>query len=254
MAVGRETLARILAPVYRGQHVFSARRWREVGERTRIALIVAAVTALALAITSAVLPPSGEGRSRLLPPLPARISPLPLAPVAPSRPAGPPGFPSAIPTGDRPSPVPSPTTSPTPPRPAPPPVRPSVAPVSHEAEAATNVLTGEARIRAVAGASGGQVITNIGGARTNALRFNRVVVPVDGVYTLVVHYISPGDRNATVSINDGRFVSLMFAATNDGNTVGSLTLRIKLDNGINSIEFSNPAAPAPDIDRIIVAS
>jgi hypothetical protein len=98
------------------------------------------------------------------------------------------------------------------------------------------------------------VIGNIGGARANALRFNRVVVPFGGVYTLAIHYISADDRNATVSVNDGRFALLRFPATNDWETVGSLTLRVKLDSGINSIEFSNPFAPAPDIDRIIVGS
>jgi hypothetical protein len=250
MAVGRETLARILAPVYRGQHADGARKWPEVGERTRVALIAGAVAALALVVTAAVLPSSGDGTSRLLPPLPARISPLPLAPAPRPQPSGPPGFPSAIPTADTAGPAQSSTTSAA----APPPARPPVAPVGYEAEAASNVLSGEARIRAVAGASGGQVIAHIGGEPANALRFNRVVVPFGGVYTLAIHYISAGDRNATVSVNDGRFILLRFPGTDDWETVGSLTLRIKLDGGANSIEFSNPAAYAPDIDRIVVGS
>jgi hypothetical protein len=254
MAVGRETLARFLAPVYRGHHVNGRRTWHEAGERTCIALIVAGVVALALVATAAVLPPSSDGTSRLLPPLPARISPLPLAPVPRPQPSGPPGFPSAIPTADAPSPAQPPTASPTASPPNSPPVRPSVAPISYEAEAAANILSGEARIRDVAGASGGQVIGFIGGAPANALRFNRIVVPFGGVYTLAIHYISAEDRNATISVNDGRFVLLRFPATNDWETIGSLTLRIKLDSGINSIEFSNPVAHAPDIDRIIVGS
>ncbi|GAA1795726.1 hypothetical protein HC028_18575 [Planosporangium flavigriseum] len=250
MAVGRETLKRILAPVYRGQHASARWPWQGVGERTRLALIAGGVGTVALGITAAVLPQSGNDTSRLLPPVPARISPLPMAPVPRPQPSGPPGFPSAIPTAEASS-TPPPAASPT--ATLPPPASLAV-PIKIEAEAASNVLSGAARIRKVAAASGGEVIANIGRAPANSLRFNRIVVPADGVYTLAIHYVSADERTATVSVNDGRFNVLRFPATGDWETVGSLTLRVKLDQGINSLEFSNAATAAPDLDRIIIGA
>lgn len=249
MAVGRRTLARILAPVRRGQHAGAERDWLGVGERTRIVVIAGVVAVVALIATAAILPSSGKEPSSLLPPLPGRMSPLPLVPVPWPQPSGPPGFPSAIPTAETPSPTPA-ATSPSPPRTA----RPPLAPVSYEAEAASNVLTGGARIRDVRAASGGEVIGHIGGSRSSSLRFTRIVVPADGVYTVAIHYISADNRSAALSVNDGRFMVLRFPGTNDWDTVGSLTLRIRFDSGINSLEFSNPVAYAPDIDRIVVGS
>ncbi|NJC71673.1 hypothetical protein HC031_18385 [Planosporangium thailandense] len=243
MADGRNLPAWIPVPAYRGQHAG--------GRRARITFVIAGVAALGLVGTVAALAVTGNNTSRSLPPLPARMSPLPMGQVPNPLPSAPPGYPSAIPTGSASGRVPPPTTT----RPAPPPpTQPPIAPVSVEAESAANDLTGETRIRPVAGASGGQVIEHIGGDPENSLRFNRIVVPFGGVFTVDIRYISAVDRSAAVSVNDGRFVTVKFPATGDGETVGSLVLRIRLDKGSNSIQFSNPVNYAPDIDRIIVRS
>jgi hypothetical protein len=253
MAVGRETQARTVGPVYRGQHEGADVSWPQLGNRTGIAVIIGAAVTLALIVTASLLPSPRDDKRRLLPPLPARLSQPPLVPVPPL-PSGPPGFPSAIPTADPPSPTPPPTSPPAPPPTTKPPVAPPLAPVSFEAESSSNTLRGETSIRAVRRASGGQVIDYIGGAPANSLRFNRIAVPADGVFTVVIHYISAGDRNATLRINSGRSVSLKFPATNDWETVRSLTVRIRLDKGLNSLEFSNQVDYAPDLDRIVVSS
>jgi hypothetical protein len=259
MAVGRETQDRTAGPVYRGQHGGADVPWPQLGTRTGVAVIVGVAVALALIVTASLLPSSRSDKPRLLPPVPARLSQPPLVPLPPPLPSGPPGFPSAIPTADPPSPTPPPsptrppTTRPAPPPPKPP-VPPSLAPVSFEAESSANTLRGEASIRAARRASGGQVIEYIGGGSANSLRFNRLAVPADGVYAVVIHYISAGDRNATLRINNGRSVSVKFPATNDWETVRSLTVRIRLDKGLNSIEFSNSVDYAPDLDRIVLSS
>ncbi|MGC9670517.1 hypothetical protein ACNTMW_28730 [Planosporangium sp. 12N6] len=252
MAVDRQPPARPARPVYRGQHVDEIDE-QAVGERTRTILLTVAIGGLGLVLTAAILSPL-RGDDAGLPALPARVSPLPLVPV----PRQPP--PSRGPAAPTPTVEPAPTTpSGTPPRRTsspwlPAPSLPPVAPISFEAEAAANVLGGDARVRAVAGASGGQVITSVGGAAANSLRFGRISVPFDGVYVVVVHYVSDVDRSVIISVNDGPFIRLDVPGTQAGDRVGALVLRVRLDTGLNSIEFSNPASRAPDIDRIVVSS
>jgi hypothetical protein len=252
MTVGRQTSRHSAGPVYRGAHGMDVRQRRPVSERTRIAFFLSALVALAL-IFLAALVPLRRDRSRLLPPIPAGVSQPPLVPVpvptespspAPSPSVvvtDPPGFPTSIPTAD-----------PVPPSPASPP--PVLRTTGFEAESAVNTLTGDARIRAVADASGGEVITGIGGGEGNTLRFNRVLVPTDGVYTLTVYYASVDNRSITVSVDGAPEVSIRFAATGDSEIVGSLALRVRLAGGANTIEFGNPVARGPDIDEITVGS
>jgi hypothetical protein len=253
MAVGRQTSRHSVGPVYRGAHGIDARPRPPVSERTRIAFFLSALVALALIFVAALVPLRRD-RSALLPPISAGVSQPPLVPIpagspstSPSSPAAspsvvvtdPPGFPTSIPTAD---PVPpSPSSRP-----------PVLRTTSFEAESAVNTLTGDAHVRAVADASGGEVITDIGGGEGNTLRFNQVLVPTDGVYTLAIYYASVDNRSFTISVDGGPGVSVRFAATGDSEIVGSLTLRVRLAGGANTIEFGNPADRAPDIDEITV--
>jgi hypothetical protein len=254
MTVGRETSRHSVGPAYRGTHGIGQRQRRPVSERTRIAFFLAALVALALIFVAALVPLRRD-RSRLLPPVPAGVSQPPLVPVpagspsaSPSQPSpsvvvtDPPGFPTSIPTADPVTPAPPSRPSPV------------LRTTSFEAESAVNTLTGDAHIRAAADASGGEVITDIGGGEGNALRFNQVRVPASGVYTLSIYYVSAVDGSLTISIDRAPAVSIGFAGTGDGETVGSLTLRVQLDNGANTIEFGNPFDGGPDIDRITVGS
>lgn len=250
MTVGRQTSRHSAGPVYRGVHGMDVRQRRPVSERTRIAFFLSALVALALVFLAALVPLRRD-RSRLLPPVPAGVSQPPLVPVPTESPSpatspsvvvtDPPGFPTSIPTAD---PVPSSPSSP-------PPV---LRTASFEAESAVNTRTGDARIRAVADASGGEVITGIGGGEGNTLRFNQVLVPTDGVYTLTIDYVSVDNRSLTISVDGAPGVSIRFATTGDPEIVGSLALRVRLAGGANTIEFGNPVARGPDIDEITVGS
>jgi hypothetical protein len=254
MTVGRETSRHSAGPANRGAHGLGVRQRRPVGERTRIAFFLAAIGALALVFLAALVPLRRD-RSRLLPPIPAVVSQPPLVPVPAASPSStpspspsvvitdPPGFPTSIPTAD-----------PVTPSAAPPRIPPVLRTTSFEAESAVNTLTGDAHIRAAAGASGGEVITDIGGGEGNTLRFNRILVPAAGVYTLAIYYASGGDRTLAISIDGAPAASIRFAATGDRETVGSLTLRVQLEGGANTIEFGNPLDRGPDIDRITVGS
>lgn len=265
MAVGRETVTWVAGLSYHGRHAGHS-RWRQaVGPHTQIALIASAAVGLGLVATAAALPVPDKEMSQVLPQLPARMSPLSLEPLRRTQPAGP-GRPSApiatVKTSSPPQPSTAPPATPSasPRTPASastttrPPARPTVTPISYEAEAASNVLRGAVHVRAMVDASGGQVITGIGGGPANSLQFNQIIVPFDGVYTLAICYVSPRDRTANISIDGHRSVSLQFPSTNGLESEGLLALRIRLDSGANSIEFSNPFAKAPDIDQIVVGS
>ncbi len=256
MTVGRETSRHSVGPAYRGAHGIGQRQHRPVSERTRIVFFVAALVALALVFVAALVPLRRD-RSRLLPPVPAGVSQPPLVPVpagspsaSPSSPepspsvvvTDPPGFPTSIPTAD--------PVTPSPPGKPPPFLRTT----SFEAESAVNTLIGDAHIRSAQDASGGEVITDIGGSEGSALRFNQIRVPADGVYTLSIYYVSAVDGNLAISVDNAGAVWIRFAGTDDREAVGSLTLRVRLDNGANTIEFSNPFDQGPDIDRITVGS
>jgi hypothetical protein len=253
MTVGRETSRHSVGPAYRGAHGIGQRQRRPVSERTRIAFFLAALVALALVFVAALVPLRRD-RSRLLPPVPAGVSQPPLVPVPAGSPSAspepspsvvvtdPPGFPTSIPTAD-------PVTPSPPSRPSP-----VLRTTSFEAESAVNTLTGDAHIRAATDASGGEVITDIGGGEGNALRFNQILAPTGGVYTLSIYYLSAVDGSLAISIDRAPAASIQFAGTGDRETVGSLTLRVQLDNGANTIEFGNPFDRGPDIDRITVGS
>jgi hypothetical protein len=247
MTVERETSRRSAALIYRGIHESGARQRRTMGEKTRILIFVLALSAVVL-LFAAALAPLRRDHSRLLPSVPAGVSMPPLAPPlvpapsqSPSAVTDPPGFPSSIPTADSPTP-------PSSPRPAP-----VVRTVSYEAEAAVNTLTGDARIRPAEAASGHQIIGDIDG-EGSTLRFNQVVVPADGAYTVTIYYLSIDDRGLAITVNAAATLAVEVPGTGDLETVGSLTLRLRLRRGANTIEFSNSAARAPDIDRIVVGA
>jgi hypothetical protein len=220
--------------------------------RTAATLIGVAVVAL-LVFMGVTLLPSTQDRSVVLPESPSR--PAPETSLSATLGTTPDPFtptPSSIPTAP---PVPPPTqpSQPDPPTrvaPKPPPARIIIPVTTIEAESAQNTLNGTARIHTVPEASGGQTIGNIGRGSANTLRINGLNVPQTGTYTLTIFYISgDGSRAAAVNVN-GIVNTVTFPATGDWDTVGSLTTRVSLRAGTNTITFVNAANPAPDFDRI----
>jgi hypothetical protein len=266
MTVGRDGTPRSSAPPYRGHHGSGMRQRRTGPERARIVLVLASVAALFAVLAVALLPfaRARYGLSSSPEPVPAGVSaprptqaPVPGRSTAPSPtiepPDPPPGFPSAIPTapvGPTPSAAP-PVASPTG---APPSVPVPVSTVTFEAESVANTLGGGTHVRTATAASGGEVVGSLGGDPASTLRFNQVVVPVDGAYTMTVFYLSAVDRSATISVDGEQAVSIPFPSTGDRETVGSVAFRVTLIAGVNTVELGNPAESAPDIDRITVAS
>jgi len=124
--------------------------------------------------------------------------------------------------------------------------------ISDEAEAATNSLAGQARISSCSSCSGGKKVGFIGKGGT--LTFNSINAPSDSDYAVTIAYLNgPPSRQAMVSVDGGAPQTLTFAPTTDFNTLGVMNLSLHLTAGANTIEFANPSANAPDIDRILVA-
>ncbi|MFC1413414.1 ricin-type beta-trefoil lectin domain protein [Streptacidiphilus sp. N1-12] len=154
---------------------------------------------------------------------------------------------SAPPTTTPPT-TPPPTTAPpttTPPTTTPP----TGGNVSYEAEAAT--LAGGTTITSCAHCSGGKKLSYLGNGGTAT--FTGVSEPAAGSYTLTIYFMSVGQaRTATVTAN-GVNQTVSFPETPDYNTVVTKTITVQLNAGnTNTIEFSNPSAGAPNLDRIVV--
>jgi hypothetical protein len=223
--------------------------------RTAAALVGVAVAAL-LIILGLTVYGSTRDRAVVLPETPPRPPTVTLtATIGPSldptSDASAPGesAPPAPPTGPAQTPTAAPAPRPAPTRPAPP-RRVNIPTTFFEAESAANTLTGTAKTHSEENASGGLTIGNLGRGNANALRINGLTVPQAGTYTLTVFYISGDEnRNAFVSVN-GSGSTVLFPSTGDWDTIGSLTTRINLRAGANSVTFTNAAGPAPDIDRI----
>ncbi|GAB3825741.1 carbohydrate-binding protein [Dactylosporangium cerinum] len=131
-------------------------------------------------------------------------------------------------------------------------------PVTFEAEAPGNTRGGSAWVDRYPGASGGSIVRNIGdwGSRDGDgfLRFENVVVPVAGTYTLRLFHVNIDNertRTAVVTVagRDPQRVTL-----NGGSTccTGS-TLKVQLRKDGNTITVSNPDGHAPSIDRIVLS-
>jgi hypothetical protein len=57
----------------------------------------------------------------------------------------------------------------------------------------------------------------------------------------------------SISVNGGTRQLVSFIPTGSFSAVGTMTIPLQLAVGSNTIEFADPAAYAPDFDRIIVA-
>jgi Carbohydrate binding module (family 35) len=123
-----------------------------------------------------------------------------------------------------------------------------------EAEAAANTLAGGAVAQACTTCSGGAKVGFVGDGGT--LTFNSVTVPSAGTYNVTIAYCdgSAAGRQATVSVNGGTAQTLSFTPTGSFSAVGTMTVPLVLQAGANTIELANPAAFAPDFDRLIVAA
>jgi hypothetical protein len=89
---------------------------------------------------------------------------------------------------------------------------------------------------------------------TGTLTFNNVTVSTAGTYQVTVVYCdgSTTGRQAVISANGGAGQTVTFTPTGSFSTPGTIVVTLTLNAGSNTIRFGNPAAYAPDFDRISV--
>ncbi|MFF0463801.1 alpha-galactosidase D [Streptomyces mexicanus] len=132
-------------------------------------------------------------------------------------------------------------------------VKPGGAPLAatnYEAESADNTLTGNASVATCDACSGDKKVGNL--YLDSKLQFNDVTVKKAGIYTVNVRYVSGDPRSLTVYSNSGNGTSLKFPSTGDWSTPATVSVRLALKAGTNTITFDSGWDYSPDIDRIDV--
>jgi hypothetical protein len=113
------------------------------------------------------------------------------------------------------------------------------------------LLSGTARISALADARGGYVVRNIGNGPANYVTMRGIIGVAGSVpHQLYISYLCKGTKTLFYSINGGRANSVRLTGTGV-NSINYIILTNKLEAGSsNTIKFFNNFAPAPDLDCI----
>lgn len=124
---------------------------------------------------------------------------------------------------------------------------------TYYSSSSSNTLAGGAIVQTCSGCSNGQTVGYIGDG-SGTLTFPNIYAAAAGTYSLTISY-EDGDagRSATLTVN-GSSQTLSFTGLNNGDwtTPQTLTVTVSLNAGNNTVEFSNPSAYAPDIDKLVV--
>ncbi len=136
---------------------------------------------------------------------------------------------------------------------------------TYAAAAPQNVLSGAAIVQANQYAYGGSDVGYVGNGAGNTLAFTGITAPRAGSYRVVVSYADDEragsgnynanlvDRGFTVSTSAGTNETVYARNTYSWDQFDTIELTVRLAAGSNTITFGNPAAYAPNIDKITVA-
>jgi len=129
-------------------------------------------------------------------------------------------------------------------------------PRTYEAESAYNSFSGTAYyVPHNANFSATAYVTGVGSGAANALQFNHVAAPSNGLYEADIYYACGVNRAAQLSVNGGTVTNLSFIATGgDTNQAGALAVYVPLLAGENTLTFGNLTNLAPNFDKIVVSS
>jgi hypothetical protein len=97
--------------------------------------------------------------------------------------------------------------------------------------------------------SGGEKVRNIGGSPDAFVRFDDVVVPDAGQYTLYLDYTVNGPRSYFVAVNGSTPVEVKVDGVGNATPL-TTSVPVTLRAGGNLIKLYNDRAGAPDLDRI----
>ncbi|HWG25033.1 alpha-galactosidase D [Actinospica sp.] len=132
---------------------------------------------------------------------------------------------------------------------------PGVGATTYHADASGNALAGGAAVQTCSGCSDGKDVGYIGESGT--LTLNSVTVPRTGAYQATITYLdgdSAGNgRTADVAVDGGSPLSFTANGNGSWSTPQTTDITLNLNQGTNTIEFSNPSTWAPDIDSIVIS-
>ena len=95
-------------------------------------------------------------------------------------------------------------------------------------------------------ASGGMMVSYLGGRRENILRWDNVYSEQGGLYDMTITYMPAAHRGLQVGIN-GTTTTIEGLQTE--GTFATVTIPVSLKAGNNQVEMGNPYAWAVDIDK-----
>jgi alpha-galactosidase len=124
-------------------------------------------------------------------------------------------------------------------------------PPSQVYDGSSAVLHGAANIQPCSLCASGSKITFLGIGADNYGTFADVEVKKAGVYRMEVDSLTNGTRSYIINVNGGPDITLN-SSGGSGNVPSSLTIPVRLNAGINSIQFGNPVSYPPDLDRIVI--
>lgn len=126
---------------------------------------------------------------------------------------------------------------------------------TYEAEWGYNTVTGTAyAVPHASSFSATAYVTGVGQDPANTLQFNKIAVPSNGVYEVDIYYACGVARSAALSVNGGAVTNLSFPATGGDTQPGAMTVYLALNTGESILNFSNPTAPAPNFDKLVLST
>jgi hypothetical protein len=121
-------------------------------------------------------------------------------------------------------------------------------------EAESSSVVAPAERSSYADTSGGQIVGFLGVTQGRSgqgrLVLSGVNVPTTGTYTVTFHFIANTNRTAHIIVNGNQAGTVAVSART--NCCGAGSLNVTLQAGPNTIEFTNPTARCPAIDRVVI--
>ena len=117
--------------------------------------------------------------------------------------------------------------------------------------AETATLFGSAQLSTCSTCASGNKLTYLGIGAANYAIFN-VNVKKAGVYRMEVDSMTTGTRSFIINVNDGPDITLNLSG-GSSNLPFPTTIPVRLNAGLNRIQFGNPISYPPDMDQIVIS-
>lgn len=114
-------------------------------------------------------------------------------------------------------------------------------------ELSNSLAMGTATFTPAINCSGEMMVSGLGGRESNDLQWRNIYSRRGGFYTMQIGLVGDEGESCCVSVN-GRLISNDAALPCDSGETGTVSMRVKLRKGLNTIRLHNAAGPMPDVD------